>query len=69
MEYFCLPREITETIQNFPVTKKVWREVTFFLKDGSQRADCVVIGNEFYAMDTNKHVYFEPADISFVEQS
>jgi hypothetical protein len=67
MKYFCLPREITELIQNFPPVKDAWREVDIYLKDGSVRHNVVVVGNEFYAMDENKHKYFEPAAISFVE--
>jgi hypothetical protein len=67
MTYFCLTREISETIQNFPEVKEAWRQVNFYLKDGSARNEVTVVGNEFYAMDKNKHKYFEPADISFVE--
>jgi hypothetical protein len=68
MRYFCLPREIVESIQNFPPAKEVYRPVTFILKDGSVRDDVYVINCEFYAMDETKHKYFEPADISFVSE-
>ena len=67
MKYFCLPREIVENILNFPEIKDAWRQVNFYLKDGSARHEVTVVGNEFYAMDENKHKYFEPGDISFVE--
>lgn len=69
MRYFCLPREIVEAIQNFPPVKEVYRDVNFYLKDGSARNEVTVVGNEFYAMDLNKHEYFEPSEISFVEPS
>jgi len=63
MRYFCLPRETVEVIQNFAPVKEVYRPVTFILKDGTMRADVTVINCEFYAMDENKHKYFEPSDI------
>jgi hypothetical protein len=64
MRYFCLPRNIVESIQNFPPAKDIYRPVNFILKDGSIRND-----GEFYAMDETKHKYFEPADISFASES
>jgi high-affinity K+ transport system ATPase subunit B len=69
MRYFCLPREIVESIQNFPPTKEVSRPVTFVLKDGSVRTDVVVINSEFYGMDETKHKYFEPSDISMATEN
>lgn len=63
----ALPREMVELIQNFPPSKFVYRDVNVFLKDGSQRSDVVVIGGEFYAMDTTKHAYFSPDEIVLVE--
>ncbi len=68
MKYFCLPRHIVETIQNLPPVKEVSRSVTLILKDGSVRNDVDVIGSEFYAMDENKHKYFEPVDIAFLDE-
>jgi hypothetical protein len=69
MRYFCLPREIVESIQNFPPVKEVYRPVTFVLKDGSVRRDVTVINSEFYAMDETNHKYFEPADISIATEN
>jgi len=69
MRYFCLPREIVESIQNFPSVKEVYRPVTFILKDGSVRDDVDVINCEFYALDETKHKYFEPNDISVVTEN
>lgn len=67
MIYLTLSRELVELIDNFPPVKDAWRNVNFFLKDGTQRSDVVVVGGEFYAMDTTKHAYFEPQDISLAE--
>jgi hypothetical protein len=69
MRYFCLPREIVESIQNFPAVKEVYRPVTFILKDGSVRRDVTVINSEFYAMDDIEHKYFEPADIAIATEN
>lgn len=69
MRYFCLPRNIVESIQNFPPVKEAYRPVNFVLKDGSMRNDVDVINSEFYAMDETKHKYFEPTDISFVSEN
>jgi hypothetical protein len=69
MRYFCLPREIVETIQNFPPAKEIYRPVTLVLKGGSVCADVTVINCEFYAMDETKHKYFEPADIVAAHES
>lgn len=69
MIYFCLSREIVETIQNFAPSKHVDRPVTFILKDGSVRTDVTVIGCEFYALDDTKDKYFEPADIVAVHEN
>jgi hypothetical protein len=69
MRYFCLPRSIVESIQNFPTVKEIYRPVTFVLKDGTMRTDVDVINNEFYGMDESKHKYFEPADIVMVTEN
>jgi hypothetical protein len=69
MRYFCLPRSIVESIQNFPAVKDVYRPVTFVLKDGTVRRDVIVINNEFYAMDETKHKYFEPSDIAIAVEN
>jgi hypothetical protein len=69
MRYFCLPRSIVESIQNFPPTKEIYRPVTFVLKDGTMRSDVDVINNEFYGMDETKHKYFEPSDIVMVTEN
>jgi hypothetical protein len=68
MRYFCLPRHIVEAIQNLPPIKEASRQLTFILKDGSVRDEVDVIGGEFYALDENKHKYFEPADINSFDQ-
>ena len=69
MKYFCLSREIVEIIQDFTPVKDAWRYVNFYLKDGSARNSVVVVGNEFYAMDENKHKYFEPSEIAFAQEA
>jgi len=69
MRYFCLPRSIVESIQNFPAVKDVYRPVTFVLKDGTVRRDVIVINNEFYGMDETKHKYFEPSDIAIAVEN
>jgi hypothetical protein len=69
MRYFCLPREIVESIQNLSPVKEIYRPVTFVLKDGTVRTDVTVINCEFYALDETKHKYFEPTDISIVTEN
>lgn len=60
---------MVELIQNFPPSKLAYREVNVFLKDGTQRSNVVVIGGEFYAMDTTKHAYFAPEEVTLVEEA
>ncbi len=70
MHYFKqLPRAIVESIQNFPPSsiKNAARLVNFYLKDGTARNEVLVVGNEYYCMDMDKHKYFEPDEITLVE--
>lgn len=69
MQYLQLTREMVELIQNFQPTRLPYRSVNIFLKDGTQRSDVVVIGGEYYAMDTNKHAYFSPDEITLIEEA
>ncbi len=66
-----LPRDIVESIQNFPASssKNAARLVNFYLKDGSARNEVLVVGNEYYCIDADKHKYFDTDEIVLVESS